>query len=108
MSINNVTHGLASLRPIKAPEGIQPSGKTSPGTQSGPNFGEMLVDAVKEVEGLQQQADNKIEAVMTGKGGVTTHEAMIALEKADLAFQMMNQVRSKIMRAYEEVMRTAV
>jgi flagellar hook-basal body complex protein FliE len=42
------------------------------------------------------------------KAGVTTHEAMIALEKADIAFQLMTSIKSKIIRAYEEVMRTQV
>ena len=36
------------------------------------------------------------------------HEAMIALEKADIAFQLMNTIRGKIVRAYEEVMRMQV
>jgi flagellar hook-basal body complex protein FliE len=45
--------------------------------------------------------------MILGKG-VQTHEAMIALEKADVAFQLMNNIRMKITRAYEEVMRTQV
>lgn len=111
MSINNITSGLASLRPMQRPQPIiQNKNGVEPGAggASGESFENVLVDAVREVESMQQEADKKIESLMTGKGGVTTHDAMIALEKADLAFQLMNQVRSKIMRAYEEVIRTQV
>lgn len=93
------------IQPSQKPEQIQP--KTAEGAK-GANFGEMLVNAMGEVNDLQVQADQKIENMVTGKGNVTTHDAMIALEKADVAFEMMNQLRSKIIRAYEEVMRTQV
>ncbi len=63
---------------------------------------------MREVDSLQKQADQSIEHMITGKGGVTPHEAMIALEKADIAFQLMNRVKSKIVAAYQEVMRTQI
>ncbi|MGO9212512.1 MAG: flagellar hook-basal body complex protein FliE [Syntrophales bacterium] len=36
------------------------------------------------------------------------HDAVIALEKADLSFRKMIQVRNKILEAYQEVMRMQV
>jgi flagellar hook-basal body complex protein FliE len=36
------------------------------------------------------------------------HNTMIAIEKADLSFQMMMQIRNKIINAYEEIMRMQV
>lgn len=70
-------------------------------------FGGMLTDAIREVDGLQKTADSKVEDLVLGKSA-SPHEAMIALEKADVAFQLMNSVRSKIIRAYEEIMRAQV
>lgn len=91
---------------------IQPAlpkaqGVPGAGTQGG-SFGEALNDAIKEVDSLQKDADKQIEGLVLKADGATPHEAMVALEKADVAFQMMNQIRSKIIRAYEEVMRTQV
>lgn len=71
-------------------------------------FASMLSDAMQEVNTLQHNADNQIEGLILGSDNVSPHGAMLAIEKADMAFQMMNSIRSKIIRAYEEVIRTQV
>jgi flagellar hook-basal body complex protein FliE len=68
----------------------------------------MFENALQEVNQLQTQADQQIEGLTLKKDGVTPHTAMVALEKADVAFQLMSAIRGKIVRAYEEVMRTQV
>jgi len=75
---------------------------------SADSFGQMLQNALQEVNDLQGQAEDQIEGLTTKKDGVTPHSAMVALEKADVAFQLMNAIRGKIIRAYEEVIRTQV
>jgi flagellar hook-basal body complex protein FliE len=72
------------------------------------SFKEMLKDALLEVDSLRTESDAKIADFMTGRNGVQLHDAAIALQKADTAFQLMNSIRMKIIRAYEEVMRTQV
>lgn len=106
---------ISAMKGLKAYEQIQQVKNISEGTNkvqadktSAGGFGELLNGAIREVDDMQKVADEKITSFITGKGGVTTHEAMIAIEQADVAFQLMNQVRSKIVRAYEEVMRTQV
>ena len=79
---------------------------TSP--SKGANFGAMLKDAISEVEGLQQNAEKQVEELVTGKPTVSMHEAMISLEKADISFQLMTQIRGKIVKAYEEIIRTQI
>jgi len=63
----------------------------------------MLKQAVTEINRLQNNADQAITNVQLGRSG-SIHEAMIALEKADLSFRAMMQVRNKILEAYQEVM----
>ncbi len=87
-------------------QSIEP--KTSDSSQKTKGFGDFLKDAVQDVNTVQNQAEKQIEGIVLNKPGFTSHEAMLALEKADIAFQLMNAVRSKIVRAYEEVMRTQV
>ena len=65
-------------------------------------FGQMLKDAVSQVDQSQADAQAKIGDVMKGNGS-DLHSAMIAVEKADLSFQMMLQVRNKIVAAYQEI-----
>ncbi|MGI6680573.1 MAG: flagellar hook-basal body complex protein FliE [Bdellovibrionota bacterium] len=74
----------------------------------GQSFASFLKDAVKGVNSLQLEADKKIEDLVLKKENITPHEAMIALEKADVAFQLMNTVRTRIVQAYQEVMRMQI
>jgi flagellar hook-basal body complex protein FliE len=105
MSINGIDLALQGLRPMQRPAVSAPLQEVT--AQRG-GFGQMFNDAIKEVDRLQAEANNQIEGLTLNKSGVTPHSAMIALEKADVAFQLMSQVKSKIIQAYQEVMRTQV
>lgn len=70
------------------------------------DFSKALKEAIKKVDALQKEADNAVKAFAAGK--VDLHNAMIAIEKANLSFQLMVQVRNKIVSAYEEIMRMQV
>ncbi len=94
--------------PITRPESIIKP-QAPQGAKEGENFSEMFSDALKEVDQLQTSADKQIEGMLLGgEDAVSPHEAMIALEKADTAFTLMNNIRAKIIRAYEDVLRTQV
>jgi flagellar hook-basal body complex protein FliE len=67
-------------------------------------FGQALREAVTQIDQAQGEAQTKIGEVMQGNGG-DLHTAMIAVEKADLSFQLMLQVRNKIVAAYQEISR---
>ncbi|HNR30104.1 MAG TPA: flagellar hook-basal body complex protein FliE [Candidatus Hydrogenedentes bacterium] len=71
------------------------------------SFKDMLAEAVAEVRNLQTEADNTIKKLVAGEITDVT-EAMVAVEKADLAFQTMMTVRNKVVTAYEEIMRMQV
>ena len=68
----------------------------------GPDFKNMLLDSIKEVNSMQQEANKAVETLATG-GDVNPAEVLTAVQKADLAFRMMMQVRNKLVQAYEEV-----
>jgi flagellar hook-basal body complex protein FliE len=72
--------------------------------QNSVSFGNMLARSLEEVNRLQITADEAIEGLETGKQK-NIHETMIAMEKADVAFQLLMQVRNKIISAYETIMR---
>ncbi len=90
---------------LKAPEVRLPQpGQKKP---EGPGFGEMLKDAISVVNEVQKQSDIQIQKFMAGESQ-DLHETLIAVQKADLSFQMMMQVRNKILQAYNEIMRMPV
>jgi flagellar hook-basal body complex protein FliE len=74
---------------------------TSP-VAGGP-FGDLLKSAVTGVNDLQQQASSAVTGMMAGNG-VDIHDAMIATQKADMAFELTLAVRNKAVAAYQQVM----
>jgi flagellar hook-basal body complex protein FliE len=70
----------------------------------GPSFNEVLKKAIEDVDGLEKDADKTV-ADLIGGGETNIHEAMIALQKADVSFKVLMEVRDKIVSAYKEVMR---
>lgn len=87
--------------------GLDSTGSKQKLTDNGESFGNMLKDAVNEVNKLQQEADQSTQQLAGGQG-VDIHQTMIAVEKAEISFQMMMQVRNKIIAAYEEIMRMQI
>ena len=73
----------------------------------GSSFQETLEDSIKRVNDLQLQADQAIQDLTTGESKDVA-QTMIAVQKASLSFQLMTQVRNKIVQAYEEVMRMPI
>jgi flagellar hook-basal body complex protein FliE len=104
--INGLLSNTTPIEPIIKP--VKPGGTEAVEGKNQENFSDMLMNSLKEVNDLQKSADQQIENVILGSENTSPHGAMIALEKADMAFQMMSAIRSKIIRAYEEVIRTQV
>jgi flagellar hook-basal body complex protein FliE len=75
------------------------SGKSS-------DFAQTLRDGMRQIEQMQTDAQQKTESVLAGNGQ-DLHSAMIAVQKAELSFQLMMQVRNKIVQAYQDVSKMA-
>lgn len=65
-------------------------------------FSDLLTDAVGQVDQLEKQADTAVTGLMTGSG-VDVHTAMIATQKASMAFELTLAVRNKAVQAYQSV-----
>ena len=70
-------------------------------------FSEILSESIGEVNNLQKEADKAIQRLITGESK-NIHETVLAVEKADIAFRTMNQIRMKVIDAYKEVMKMQV
>lgn len=71
------------------------------------SFGDFLLDSVSKVNQSQVQADNAVQKLASGESQ-NLHETLLAVEKADIAFKTMNQIRTKVIDAYKEIMRMQV
>jgi len=70
------------------------------------NFGDSLAKLVNSVETSDQAANTAVQGMIDGTGDV--HDAMIALQRAELTLQLTVQVRNKLVQAYQDIMRMPV
>ena len=96
---------LQRLRQVTPEDGRLPLPRTDKG--SGTSFANTLKDAVNRVVGAQQEADSQIEAFVAGEQD-NLHEVMISMNSARLTFQLMTEVRNKMLDTYQELMRMQV
>jgi flagellar hook-basal body complex protein FliE len=74
------------------------------GAAEGADFGDILKQALQEVDAAQHTSEQEARNLMSGEA-TDMHTAILAVQKADVSFQMMMAVRSKLIDAYREVMR---
>jgi flagellar hook-basal body complex protein FliE len=95
--IDGQSNDLASPSlPSTGASGVQPTG-----------FDNLLGNFVKEVNGKQMAAGDSVTGLLSGQN-VSLHEAMISMEEASVSFQLMVEVRNKLLEGYQELMRMQV
>ena len=80
----------------------EPSSLDAGSGGDGLNFGAVLKNAINGVDPVNANAGTQVSNVLAGGGGDMTG-VMIAVEKADVSFQLMMQVRNKIVSAYQDI-----
>lgn len=95
-----VDNDFAGNFDIKAP-GLEGGGEADK------TFGQFLTESLGKVNSLQQEANVAMEKLASGESQ-NLHETLLAVEKADIAFRTMNQVRTKVLDAYREIMKMQI
>lgn len=72
------------------------------------DFSEKLESAINQINSAQKKADALSEQFISDQPNIDLHEVMISLQKANVSFQSMVQVRNKLVSAYQEVMNMQV
>lgn len=91
--------------PVKLP-GIEMP-KQDGNAVKGPGFGNVFESLISAVDAKQDQAQAVTRDVLLGDNG-QVHQSMIAMQEAGLAFQLMVEVRNKVVESYQELMRMPV
>jgi flagellar hook-basal body complex protein FliE len=73
------------------------------GSAASSPFADLIGDAVGQVNQLETQAHAAVTGLMSGSG-VDVHQAMIATQKANMAFELALAVHNKAVQAYQSVM----
>jgi len=95
--------GINDFQWSKELDGLKPKN----GVEAKASFGEFLANSIGEVNSLQNKANESIQRLVTGENK-NIHETMLTVEKAEIAFKTMNQIRQKVLDAYREVMKMQV
>ncbi|MAT72606.1 MAG: flagellar hook-basal body complex protein FliE [Planctomycetaceae bacterium] len=81
---------------------LAPPSARSSQDAGGLDFKNLLLNSINDVNAMQLQADMAVESLMTG-GDVDPAAVLTAVQKADLGFRLMMQMRNKVMGALQEV-----
>ncbi|MBH0208460.1 MAG: flagellar hook-basal body complex protein FliE [Nitrospira sp.] len=100
--ITGVTSGIAPILDVAS---TATTGRA--GGPGGPGFVDSLKSAIGNVNDAQREAGRAVDALMTGETQ-DIHRTMVALQQADVSFQLMMQVRNKLVAAYEEIQRMQI
>lgn len=84
-----------------------PLGKAFEPKTEGPSFADTLKTAFTEVNNLQLDGSQQLERLTAGED-VDLHGVMIASEEASVAFDLMMEIRNKLLEAYQEIQRMNV
>ena len=96
---------IGSITSIASTPSIAPASSSS-AKPAASGFGESLAKLVNSVEASGTEANSAVAQMLDGRGEV--HDAMIALQRAELTLQLTVQVRNKLVQAYQDVMRMPV
>ena len=101
---------ISSRAPRIAPAELQTLGQPaeiSTVQPSSDSFAGMLGKMVSDVNAKQQVAGESVAALQAGQN-VPLHQAVIAMEEANVSFQLMVEVRNKLLESYQEIMRMQI
>jgi flagellar hook-basal body complex protein FliE len=96
------------INPLAASSILQPPALAKPVADAGgESFKDCLINSIQEVNSMQHAADQAVEKLATG-GDVDPAEVLHAVQKANIAFQMLMQMRNKIVSAYQDIQNVRV
>ncbi len=99
-----------SVGSIKSLGSIDPQVAYGLGNASGvkpTSFANQLQQAINEVDGLQSNRDEMVDSMVSGEVS-EVHDVMIAAKESQMAFELLLEIRNKLLESYQEIMRMQV
>jgi flagellar hook-basal body complex protein FliE len=108
MSSMQIQQVLAEMRALQTRAAGGPADTATAGAAPGVDFASLMKSSVDHIAAMQNQASTLAQAYESGDKSVDLSKVMIEVQKADLAFRAMTQVRNKLLDAYTQVMNMSV
>ncbi|MFN3398460.1 MAG: flagellar hook-basal body complex protein FliE [Sulfurimicrobium sp.] len=102
MNIQGIDQLLSQMQATAA------AGGNAQAQQEGTDFSSLLRSSIDQVNSAQQESKDMARNFELGKTDASLQEVMISLQKANVSFQAMVQVRNKLVSAYQDVMNMQV
>ena len=107
INMSSALQSLTQMQSVTGSNGVGVNGVGVNGVGAGGNadaasFKNILLDSIQEVNAMQQDASRAVEGLATGED-VNPAEVLTAVQKADIAFRMMMQIRNKLVAAYTQI-----
>lgn len=99
---------LSELRSVSSVAAGKPASATAASGSGGADFSAALKNAIDEVNQAQQSAQQMSQEFAAGNSEANLQDVMVNLQKANLSFQQMVQVRNKLVTAYHDIMNMPV
>jgi flagellar hook-basal body complex protein FliE len=96
---------IGAISGINVGDAIRPV--TGAGGASGGAFQDVLANAIQKVESTGNDASASIERFLGGEGE-ELHTTVLATQRAEMSFEMFQQVRNKVVGAYQEIMKMQI
>jgi flagellar hook-basal body complex protein FliE len=97
----------AELQQLSSINSDAPLQNSPASSSSGANFENLLGGLVNDVAQKQAAAGGAVTGLLSGQN-VSLHQAMISMEEANVSFQMMVEVRNRLLDSYQELMRMQI
>ena len=99
--------GIGSIKSLGSvdPRAIYGTASATPSVKT--SFVDQLKNAVAEVNDLQTRREDMVEQMVTGEA-TEVHDVMIAAKESQLAFELLLEIRNKLLESYQEIMRMQV
>jgi flagellar hook-basal body complex protein FliE len=105
------TQGIDQMLSVLRATAAQASGRASEAQApeaAGTDFAQVLQKSIEQVNQTQQQAESMAANFAAGDSNSNLHDVMISLQKANVSFQEMVQVRNKLVTAYNDMMNMSI
>jgi flagellar hook-basal body complex protein FliE len=108
MNTKGIDQMLAELRAAAQLAGAKPLQPRQAQEAGGADFGQILKATLDQVNQAQREAQQLAQDFSAGNGNANLQDVMLSLQKANLSFQQMVQVRNKLVSAYHDIMNMQV
>ena len=98
---------ISGLQPVQQFDFTSRPQEVTPAQEGKGSFADMLSDAINSVDSTMKTSDQNVQDFIAGKTE-NVHDVMISMQKAQLSFQLMVEVRNKAIETYQEISRMQI